>query len=290
VGIEISEDGFRRLAALISPEPFDLTKPSIEADQKLRQVLGLEPLLDTPLPTNKPISLPAIEENDPTSWQGPFHWPDLANFFSPDLALADEPIPAPPEEIKNWTAELIPAHVLLPKVRDVLQAAAQRQQKHLSSPGNTTGWFEKMILASAWQESCFRQFHINNKAITYLLSSNRSSVGIMQVNERVWHGVYNIQQLRWNINYNSQAGSEILALYLRDYLQEKKPPMDLATPKGQRFLAAWLYSLYNGGPGQRKPFLARYNSEKLFRSEQLFLAKFDLVNGDKWVDHVHCLP
>jgi len=290
VGIEISEDGFRRLAALISPEPFDPTKPSIEADQKLRQVLGLEPLLEPPLPSDKPISVPATEENDPTSWRGLFHWQNLAGLFSPAPALAIEAAPLSPEEIKKWTAELTPASVLLPKVRDVLRTAAERQQKILTSPGNTGGWFEKMILAAAWQESCFRQFHINNKAITYLLSSNRSSVGIMQVNEQIWRGVYNIQQLRWNINYNSQAGSEIMALYLRDYLQEKKPPMDLSTPQGQRFLAAWLYALYNGGPGQRKPFLARYNSEKLFRSEQLFLAKFDVVNENDWVDHVHCLP
>ena len=290
VGIEISADGFRRLAAMISPEPFDQTKPATETDQQLRKVLGLEPLPDPPLPADKPISVPAIEENDPTSWENPFHWRGLEQFFSIPQAHASESDQLSQTEIKKWTAELTPASVLLPKVCDVLQAAADRQQKKLASPSNTADWFEKMILAAAWQESCFRQFHINNKAITYLLSSNRTSVGVLQVNEQIWHGVYNIRQLRWNINYNSQAGCEIMALYLRDYLQEEKPPVDVSTPQGQRFLAAWLYALYSGGPGQRRPFLNRYHSEKLFRGEQLFLAKFDAVKGEEWGNRVHCLP
>ncbi len=290
VGIEISADGFRRLAAMISPEPFDPTKPATEADQKLRKVLGLEPLPDTPLPADKPIPLPTIEENDPTSRDNPFHWQGLEKFFSIPQVLAGEPDQLSQTEIKKWTAELTPSSVLLPKVCDVLQAAAERQQKKLANSANTAEWFEKMTLAAAWQESCFRQFHINNKAITYLLSSNRTSVGVLQVNEQIWHGVYNIRQLRWNINYNSQAGCEIMALYLRDYLHEEKPPIDVSTPQGQRFLAAWLYALYNGGPGQLKPFLNRFRAEKLFRSEQLFLAKFDTVKGEEWGNRVHCLP
>jgi len=290
VGIEISADGFRRLAAMISPEPFDQPKPSTETDQKLRKVLGLEPLPDAPLPEDKTIPAPAMEESDPTSRELPFHWHGLEEFFSVSQALAGETDQLFQAEIKKWTAELTPPSVLLPKVCNVLQTAADRQQNKLASPANTTDWFEKMTLAAAWQESCFRQFHINNKAITYLLSSNRTSVGILQVNEQIWHGVYNIQQLRWNITYNSQAGCEIMGLYLRDYLQEEKPLVDLSTPQGQRFLAAWLYALYSGGPGQRKPFLNRYKSEKLFRSEQLFLAKFDTLHETEWVNSVHCLP
>ncbi len=291
-GIEISEDGFRRLAHLISTDPFGHTQSSTEADQKLRKVFGLDPLFDSPLPTDKPIYIPAVEENDPSSLQEPFHWQHLGltNFFTLAQALAQEPAPRSLEDIKSWTSELTPAPELLPRVRDVLQAAAGSQQHKLKHSANTAGWFEKMILASAWQESCFRQFHVKNKAITYLLSYNRSSVGIMQVNEQIWHGVYNLKQLRWNITYNSQAGSEIMALYLRDYLQETKPAINISTSQDRRFLAAWLYALYNGGPSQRKPFLTRYKTKKLFRSERLFLAKFDAVCGEEWSHCVHCLP
>ena len=178
----------------------------------------------------------------------------------------------------------------MPKVRDLLQIAASKHANRVPQTIRGEDWFEKMIVASAWQESCFRQFHINNSAITYLLSSNNTSVGIMQVNEQVWRGVYSSKQLRWNINYNSQAGTEILALYLRDYLLKGKSPLDLSTKNGQRMLAAWLYALYNGGPGQRTAFLNRYNAGKLSRIEQLFLNKFDAVDNGQWIDRVHCLP
>ena len=178
----------------------------------------------------------------------------------------------------------------MPKVRDLLQIAASKHASRIPQTISGEDWFEKMIVASAWQESCFRQFHVNNSAITYLLSSNNTSVGIMQVNEQVWRGIYNSKQLRWNINYNSQAGTEILALYLRDYLLKGKSPLDLSTKNGQRMLAAWLYALYNGGPGQRAAFLNRYNSGKLSRIEQLFLNKYDAVESGQWIDRVHCLP
>lgn len=71
---------------------------------------------------------------------------------------------------------------------------------------------------------------------------------------------------------------------------KEKAPVDLTTPAGQRFLAAWLYALYNGGPAQMKPFLQRYKKENLYRAEQLFLAKFDAVATGEWTEAVHCLP
>ena len=291
IGIEISEDGFRRLAALISPEPFDQDSSPSEVDPKLRKVLGLDPLPESPLPADKPIPIPTQDDNEPTSCLPPPLWHGLAAFFSPAQALAAmEPGGQSADEIRRWTAELTPADALLPKVREVLQAAAARQFDRLSQPANKENWFTRMTMASAWQESCFRQFYINNKAITFLLSSNNSSVGIMQVNELVWRGVYNTKQLRWNIAYNSMAGCEILSLYLRDYLLKTKSPVDLNSLKGQRFLAAWLYALYNGGPGQRNSFLARYNGGKLLRAEKLFLDKFEALGDSEWINRVHCLP
>jgi hypothetical protein len=290
VGIEMSADGFRRLAGLISSNPLDTNLPGNETDQQLRKVLGLDPLPDAPLLRDSPFPVPTTEDGDPSSWLQPVLWRNLALLFTPTEALANETNPKYQTEIKQWTAELIPASVLLPKVHNLLQTAANREQNKQQFLTGAAGWFEKMIVASAWQESCFRQFHINNKTITYLLSSNKTAVGIMQVNEQIWRGVYNTRQLRWNIEYNSQAGCEIMGLYLRDYLLKEKFPVDVITPQGQRFLAAWLYALYNGGPGQRRPFLSRYTGKKLLRSEKLFLAKYDAVAATAWIDRVHCLP
>ena len=290
VGIEISEEGFRRLAGLINAGPFVLGAVSTDADQQLRRVIGLPPLPAPPLPTDKPIPLPEPEENDPTSLLQRTPWRALALFFPGPAAVWAAEQPDPLAAVRQWTAELIPASELLPKVRDVLLEAATTQRDQFTPFVHADDWFVQMILAAAWQESCFRQFRVQNNAVTYTLSSNQSSVGVMQINEHIWRGVYNIKQLRWNIGYNSQAGCEIMALYLRDYLLREKSPGDFTTPPGQRFLAGWLYALYNGGPGQTKPFLQRYKNDKLFRAEQLFLAKFDAVVAGEWANLVRCLP
>jgi hypothetical protein len=39
----------------------------------------------------------------------------------------------------------------------------------------------------------------------------------MQINERVWRGLYDTQKLRWDIAYNVRAGTEILLNYLLKY-------------------------------------------------------------------------
>ena len=291
VGLEINADGFRRLAAMISPTPYQEADPdSEEVDPELRKALGLDPLPEEELPSDQPVPVTEPTDREPTSCAPPAGWRHLAGLFAPAQAWAAGTGQASREDIRRWTAELTPADTLLPRVQEVLQEAAARQHQRLAKGAGRTDWFDRMVLASAWQESCFRQFHIDRNTITFLLSYNNTSVGIMQVNEKVWRGVYNTRQLRWNIAYNSRAGCEILSLYLRDYLLKKKAPMDLTSAKGQRFLAGWLYALYNGGPGQRNPFVSRYNSGKMYRSEQLFLAKYDTVVKGNWMDRVHCLP
>lgn len=292
VGLEISAGGFRRLAALISPTPYeDPGQDSEEVDPELRKVLGLEPLPEEELPSDQPIPVTAPTDGEPTSCAPPSGWRHLVGLFAPTQAWAAAAgQPTSQKDIRRWTAGITPASDLLPRVQEVLLEASAGQHKRLSQGAGRTAWFDTMVLASAWQESCFRQFHIDKNAITFLLSYNNTSVGIMQVHEKVWRGVYNTRQLRWNIAYNSRAGSEILSLYLRDYLLKSKAPLDLTTVKGQRFLAGWLYALYNGGPGQRKPFVTRYNDGKLYRSEQLFLAKYDTVSKGDWMGRVRCLP
>ena len=47
-----------------------------------------------------------------------------------------------------------------------------------------------------------------------------------------------------------------------------------------------LQSLYDGSPGQFKPFTTRYRTKSLTRNEQLFLAKYVAVNGEYWTEQV----
>ena len=111
----------------------------------------------------------------------------------------------------------------------------------------------------------------------------------MQINERIWNGIYDRDQLRWNVEYNAHAGVEILTLYLNRYIKKEKAPVELSSSSGRRFLAVWLYALYNGGPSQLKKLPQRHRQKKMNQSEKLFLGKYDLVKQGGWVKRVDCL-
>src|SRR5262249_22092393 len=74
---------------------------------------------------------------------------------------------------------------------------------------------QALVLATGWQESCWRQYVVRDEKLVPL-RSRTGDVGLMQVNERVWRGFYAQGALRWNVGYNVRAGSEILLHYLRD--------------------------------------------------------------------------
>lgn len=284
MGIEISREGFHRLAKLINsnPEAFLQLPPGVNT--QLRKIFGLEELLPETVPKKK-----EEEHNEPTSW---YRCPDVwkkwgLSVFSSN-AWAGEFKPPGLKEIRSWTSEGTPAGQLLKKITSVLTQAVMTQLNKLETLQGDSAWFQEMVMATAWQESCFRQFHVKKKKLTYLLSYNQSSVGLMQINERIWRGIYDRARLRWDISYNSKAGAEILTLYLKRIDREKKVPTFSSNAK-KRFLAVWLYSLYNGGPAQLKKLPKRYNQKQLYKSEKLFLDKYDKVLGGNWMNRVKCL-
>jgi soluble lytic murein transglycosylase-like protein len=93
--------------------------------------------------------------------------------------------------------------------------------------------------------------------VTFLRSS-QGSVGILQINERVWRGFYEVEPLRWNIGYNARAGSEILERYRQ---------LALRSVPGRTGddLARAIYALYNGGPGQLRRYLSGKAGPRLRR-------------------------
>ena len=108
----------------------------------------------------------------------------------------------------------------------------------------------------------------------------------MQINERVWRGLYDHSRLRWDIAYNALAGCEIAELYLRKYALK-----DSSWRKNgdMQLLAQSIYAMYNGGPGEYKKFLARARTGKLYSSDRLFLQKLRWVDQKKWEQIKDCL-
>ena len=278
LGLEISRDGLLRLARLLSTSTPDPTLSySYALDPRLREFLGLGPPLDDSGPASgvQEMDLPEdLEKNaDPDHRQS---W--LDRFLFP-MAWAKEGSPAILDQIKQWIPAARDPNLYIGKVRNLLEEATDKILVANPLAGDYNSFFHILVLATAWQESCWRQFLVRAGKIRYLISYNGSSVGLMQINERVWRGIYRVESLRWNISYNVKAGCEILNLYLRDFaLKEIKPanPADLDT------IAQVTYAMYNGGPDELKQYFKRSSAKKFYRSDRLFREKYTAVKRAKF--------
>ena len=216
LGLEISRDGLVRLARLLSTNVTDPTLSySYSLDPELRKFLGLGPPLDDSGPTSdlQELELPTEPEtnakpDDRQSWFGHFLFP---------RAWAKEGIPTMLDQVRQWIPSTKDPERYIGKVRNLLEGAADKILAANPLAGDYNSFFHLLVLATAWQESCWRQFIARDGKLRYLVSYNQSSVGLMQINERVWRGIYRVESLRWNITYNVKAGCEILHLYLRTF-------------------------------------------------------------------------
>jgi hypothetical protein len=102
--------------------------------------------------------------------------------------------------------------------------------------------YADLVPTTALIESCWRQYVIRAGKVAYLRSAS-NSVGVMQVNQRVWRGFYDVQQLRWSTAYNVRAGAQILLRYLKDYAI---PYAERSGKPGDAPRA--VYAVYNAGP------------------------------------------
>ncbi len=279
LGVEISQQGLLRLAAMLTGQETSLPY-SLGVDPGLRKLLQLpqveiqkssgddEEILEIDLPSDE-------EEKDPFSRVSDF-------FFTPAYG-ADAP---PIADILEWKVPEDDMVGYVERVRSVLAEASSTVLDKQELPENLHGMFRTMIVAMAWQESCFRQYIEKGKKLTFLLSYNQTSVGLMQVNERVWRGLYDRNKLRWDIRYNAQAGCEIADLYLRRYALQGKTQAPGAKA-GQ--LPLIVYAMYNGGPGQYEKYLAREKSGKPFPSDRSFAEKLKWVEKRDWERISECL-
>ncbi len=276
IGIEISRQGLLRLARMLDSKVGKLRYVP-DVDSRLRNLLELPRIQERnqslPLPEEPGIDLDDMKK-EPISF--------FRNMFVAPVCA--ESLPGF-KEILKWKVpkKNIERYVL--RVRKVLDGAIGQLLAREQISKSLHGAFREMINAMAWQESCLRQFVVKNRKLTYLLSYNRSSVGIMQVNERVWRGLYDRGRLRWDIRYNALAGCEIADLYLRKYVLagQKESALD------KDLMVRTVYAMYNGGPGQYKKFLTREKKKRHFRSDLLFAEKLGWVRSGKWQNLSRCL-
>jgi hypothetical protein len=284
LNIEISRDGLLRLASLLLQGD---NKVSLEysrsLDPRLRELLGLGPPPDEsgPVFDFEELDLPEDKGKEGKQSGIKFLW----KFLIP-LAHADDSASGPLTELKEWVPPEQNMNAYLAKVKKILEQAAGETFLKSQLETDYHGLYRNLILATAWQESCWRQFVKSKGKLRYLVSHNQTSVGLMQVNERVWRGFYRIESLRWNIRYNIRAGCEILDLYLRDYAIKRlqsKGTLDRDT------LVRVTYVMYNAGPGEYFGFLKRSEKKALNRLDRLFWQKYLSSKGDQFGGLLHCL-
>lgn len=288
LGLEISRNGLIRLAQLISDGVPVTLDYRYGVDTTLREILGMGP----PVAITKSayegdwIDLD-MEPQDTEDDRSLLH--TLMRFlFRP--AWAGNQVPeALSENVKKWILPKGDPEPYIEKVKPLLIHASSPSLEKEKIQDRYHDLFRSAVLATAWQESCFRQFELKGNRITYIRSYNGTSVGIMQINERVWRGLYDEKHLRWDIEYNVMAGCEILALYFRQYALMESKGINPQEEPDDVVLARVTYAVYNAGPGERREFLKRKKQGHYSRIDKLFFEKYQWVKNDQWEKAKECL-
>ncbi len=271
---DINRSGLLQLAKLLGvkeAEP-DL-RYSSAVNNPLRMFFGFGELPDDQKPAYEGLEMDFPEE-DARGGIPAALWSFLPIQASTAHAQAQQP---GIDEMKPWVLPKGDITPYLSRVKMVLDQATEDVLKKKKLAAGYYNLYRSAVLATAWQESCWRQFVTKGGKISPIFSYNQSSVGLMQINERVWRGIYKVENLRWNIHYNARTGCEILELYLRQYALKKPESKGLDS----NTLARTLYAMYNGGPGQFKKFLARKADNKFIKVDQLFWEKYSLTTSDR---------
>ncbi len=140
-----------------------------------------------------------------------------------------------------------------------------------------------LVLSTAWQESCWRQFVMDGERIRWLESAT-GDIGVMQVNKHVWRGFYDIDRLKWDVLYNAGAGCEILARMMQ-YASAAQPKFDPVLISSH--LARSAYAGYNGGPGACDRWRRR-EPPAVKQVDASFLEKYYAIENGTQIDILSC--
>ncbi len=223
LGLRVDREGLRRLARIVVPDLQDAAfEYSTAIDPELRELLGFGAPLEATAP-------------DPGAF---LDW-----LVAPATA-AQQPSP----ELVRRLRERVPGRDDLDEYLGLVGELLGQTTEIGLAGGRIPEQFEpvyrRLVLTTAWQETCWRQYERAGGAVRPLRSS-AGSVGLMQINEHVWRGFYELELLRGDVGYNARAGNEILIHYLVDYAIRKR---EHEHEGGADNLARATYAVYNGGP------------------------------------------
>ncbi len=189
---------------------------------------------------------------------------------------------SPVNKLNQWVPEEKELPSYLMEVRSLLAEVSDSIAAKKKLAAEYKPIYRQIVFAAAWQESCWRQFIKKGKSVTPLTSAT-GDLGLMQVNRNTWRGVYDLKQLGSDIDYNGNAGGEILLYYLSRHAIRK----DEGKQQGGN-LARATYSAYNGGPGQLGRYRAAKQNPALKKVDEAFWEKFQVVSSGKELEVKRC--
>lgn len=267
LGLEISSDGLRRLARVLQPDyAGDPLAYSEAPDPTLREMFRFhEP---------PPLGEPPDPDGPPSTW----NWPGLRSAYA-EPPLTDLGVLL--KRLDRW----VPKPDALEEYRDavakLLAGVADRTGRLNALEPRFVELYPNVVRTTAWQESCWRQFVARNGSVTYLVSKS-GDIGIMQVNRRVWRGLFDVTKLQWDIGYNAGAGAEILAQLLSRYGVRE-------AGTGLENVARATYSAYNGGPSAYRRYRRARVPRVLRAIDDAFWEKYRAMAGGRALDFVLCI-
>ncbi len=271
-GLEITRDGLRRLARLLLADavPPSFTPLPLEVDPEFRDLFGFNPQDEAERTT---VSLTRHSV-------GGFGW--VGAWLLP---VANADILTPAEALKGLVPQPENLDDYLALVASLLEEQASAWlSKNNSMPDRLAERLDPLVRATAWKESCWRHF-AGSSSDPQVLRSAGGAVGMMQINGRVWRKVYDLDRLVDEVDYNVNAGIDILTHYLMDYAIRKG---EHEQPGGDDNLIKATYAAYNGGPGH----LARYRREdtpgQLKAIDNAFWNHYTTIKTDQWPDISSC--
>ena len=256
-GLNLTPDALKGMAKLIAPSSTaDPLAYTTTVDSGLRTLLGF----GAPLPIGKQSRLdhrfwPERELGTVISfWLGRSAW--AAEPAASDL---NQMLPDPKDLERYLTA-----------VRNMLTELSEKLATKSNLSDEHKPLYRQIVFTAAWQESCWRQWIKKGTPV----ASTTGDVGLMQVNRNTWRSLYDLKGLNGDIQYNGNAGGEILLYYLTKYAIRKNEDKQAGGN-----LARATYSAYNGGPGALGRYRGVRQTPVWKKVDEAFWEKFKAVSA-----------
>lgn len=265
IGFEISADTLRYLARMANPDlMIDPLIYDTAVDPELRDLFGFGP----PLELDDPFWL---------DLQPGGGFAGLMFGILPMAILKDPHYKGLVARLNGWVPTIPVLEEYLPLMQQLLDRVIGVT---LNNKGLERPYFEifrPLVLATAWQESCWRQFVRRGGEIT-TIRSHAGAIGIMQINQYVWRGFYDLDGLFNDVGYNARAGTEIAHHYLVDFAIARG---EHKHEGGLDNLVRATYAIYNGGPRHLTRYRNPGTSQSLRAIDRAFWEKYEAIQeGD----------